>query len=610
MLKILRLLLFLVMLSACAAPPTPTAVTALPAVTPTPTPHCPAASATCPASQLGLAVPTAGAKAFGRLELGILTDGKWANPFDPAQVDLQVRFTGPDGKSSQVPAFWYQDFDPTTLAPQGGGGWRARFTPTQAGAWQAQALLAQGNLTSAPVTIIVAADPQAKGFVQLNPANSHYFGFADGSSFVPIGLNLAWADSLTQTVPEYTRWLGSLSQNGGNLARVWMASWSLGIEWKDTGLGDYSKRQEQAWLLDQVFNLAEQDNVYILLSLLNHGVFSTSVNPEWGDNPYNTANGGMLSEPTAFVTDPAARAMFERRVRYIAARWGYSTHLFAWEWWNEVNFTGIADETLQPWTADMTRYLQRFDPYGHLVTTSFSEGRRDPLWKTPEVSFMQQHDYSNLDPAVEFADALSAFRKISPNKPLLMGEHGLNATGEPANVSQEAAKVHFHNGLWAAPFTGWAGPALAWNWNDFVDPQGLWPQYKALATFLAGEDLAPLKAGKAGVSDKAAIALSLQNTTHALIWVRSQEFEIARAILGYEKAKGAGPALPDWTFTPSTLSGLAITVSGLTDGPYMARWFDPQTGQWLAQTSVTSAGGKLTLTVPDFSRDLALQIKQ
>ena len=35
----------------------------------------------------------------------------------------------------------------------------------------------------------------------------------------------------------------------------------------------------------------------------------------------------------------------------------------------------------------------------------------------------------------------------------------VNATGEPANVSQEAAKVHFHNGLWAAPFTGWAGPA-------------------------------------------------------------------------------------------------------------------------------------------------------
>ena len=115
------------MLSACATPPTPAPVTALPAASPTP--HCPAANPTCPATQLSLAVPTAGAKAFGRLELGLLTDGRWANPFDPDQVDLQVRFTGPDGQSVQVPAFWYQDFDPATLAPQGRGGWRARLRP-------------------------------------------------------------------------------------------------------------------------------------------------------------------------------------------------------------------------------------------------------------------------------------------------------------------------------------------------------------------------------------------------------------------------------------------------------------------------------------------------
>jgi hypothetical protein len=301
--------------------------------------------------------------------------------------------------------------------------------------------------------------------------------------------------------------------------------------------------------------------------------------------------------------------MFQRRVRYIAARWGYSTHLFAWEWWNEVNFTGIPDETLQPWLADMTRYLRQLDPYGHLVTTSYSEGRRDPAWKMPEISFMQQHDYSNHDPAVEFADALGAFRRISKDKPLLMGEHGLNATGEPANVDRAAGLVHFHNGLWAAPFTGWAGPALAWNWNDLVDPNKLWPQYKALATFFAGEDLAPLKAGTASLSDKTAIALSLQSATQALVWVRSQQYEQSRAVLAYLKTKGTGPELPDWTFEPPPLSGLTVTVSGLSDGSYTARWFDPQTGQWLAQTSATSAGGKLALAAPDFSRDLALQLK-
>ncbi len=604
-----RPLLLLSLLVACAAPPTPGLATQAPA--PSPTPRCPPSAPVCPATRLSIAAPTAGVKAFSRLELGIVTDGAWANPFDPDQVDLQVRFTAPDGKVFQVPAFWYQDFDPATLTPKDKGGWRARFTPTQSGNWQAHALLAQGQLASPAVTISVAADPNASGFVQINPANPHYFGFHDGSTFMPIGLNLAWADSLTQTVPEYNRWLTSLSQNGGNLARVWMSSWSMGIEWSDTGLGDYAKRQEQAWLLDQVFDMAEQRNVYILLSLLNHGAFSTSTDPEWSKNPYNLANSGVISNPTTFVTDPAAISYFQRRVRYIAARWGYSTHLFAWEWWNEVNWTGIPDETLQPWTVAMTRYLQQFDPYGHLVTTSFSEGRRSPLWKLPELSFMQQHDYTNNDPILEFADALAAFRRLSKDKPLLVGEHGLNPTGEPPNVELAAAIVHFHNGLWAGPFSGLAGPALAWYWNDFVEPNGLWPQYKALATFFAGENLALMKTAPATVvSSKDAVARSLQSATRALVWLRSQQYEASRAVLAYEKAVGPGPALPNWTFEPPLENGLTLTVRSLADGAYTAHWFDPQTGQWLAPATAQSAGGSLALPAPDFSRDLALRLVQ
>jgi len=391
---------------------------------------------------------------------------------------------------------------------------------------------------------------------------------------------------------------------------VWMADWDLGIEWKDTGLGDYSKRQERAWLLDQVFNMAEQHNVYILLSLLNHGAFSTSVNPEWSDNPYNLANGGVITSPTAFVTNATAIALFQRRVRYIAARWGYSTHLFAWEWWNEVNFTGIPDDTLLPWTVTMTHELRQFDPYGHLVTTSLSEGRRSPLWKQVELSFMQQHDYTNNDPILEFADDLRAYHKLSPDKPLIVGEHGLNATGEPANVDRAAAIVHFHNGLWAGPFSGLAGPALAWNWNDLVEPYNLWPQYKALATFFTDENLAPMQAQTATVSAKTAVALTLQSPTRALVWVRSQQLDAIKAVLAYEKAVGTGPALTDWTFKPEALSGLSVSVSGLQDGVYTAHWFDPQTGHWLRQDPARSAAGTLSVAVPDFSGDLALKISQ
>src|SRR6185436_8330311 len=139
-----------------------------------------------------------------------------------------------------------------------------------------------------------------------------------------------------------------------------------------TGLGDYSGRMKQAWLLDQVFKLAEQRGVYIMLTLLNHGAFSTSVNPEWNDNPYNIANGGPLKEPRLFVRNAQARELFKRRVRYIAARWGYSPNLFAWEWWNEVSWTPIDDLSLKPWVAEMTAYIQQYDPNHHLVSLSYA----------------------------------------------------------------------------------------------------------------------------------------------------------------------------------------------------------------------------------------------
>ena len=187
-----------------------------------------------------------------------------------------MRFTAPSGKTVLVPAFSYQDFDPDTLHMKGAPVWRVRFTPTEAGQWQAQAELASPKLFSQPLSFTVAPDPSARGFVRINKQNPRYMAFDDGSFYFPIGLNLGWASQPNLGVlNDYERWLDRLSQNGGNVGRVWMAAWAFGIEWNDTGLGDYSGRMKQAWLLDQVFKLAEQRGVYIMLTLLNHGAFST-----------------------------------------------------------------------------------------------------------------------------------------------------------------------------------------------------------------------------------------------------------------------------------------------------------------------------------------------
>jgi hypothetical protein len=50
------------------------------------------------------------------------------------------------------------------------------------------------------------------------------------------------------------------------------------------------------------------------------------------------ANGGPLATPRG-VPDrtPGRRALFERRLRYLVARWGWATNLQAWELWNEAD---------------------------------------------------------------------------------------------------------------------------------------------------------------------------------------------------------------------------------------------------------------------------------
>lgn len=551
-----------------------------------------------------LAAPTATVTQYGRLELPLTTALTVANPYDPTQIDLRVHVTAPDGQIRTVPAFWMQDFDPATQQPTGAPGWRVRFTPHLPGEWFAQAEWVGQNQRSAQISFPVAPSTNP-GFVRIHPANSRYFAFDDGSLYFPVGLNIGWAGQ--DVLGDYTRWFDHLSANGGNVARIWMASWAFGIEWNDTGLGDYTNRMKQAWLLDQVFQLAEERGIYLMLTLVNHGAFSTSVNPEWVDNPYNVANGGPLTNPIAFVTDPTAKEFFKRRLRYIAARWAYSPNLFAWEWWNEVNWTGIGDQDLGPWIQEMTPALQEFDPYDHLITHSNANGTLTQIWALPEIDFSQQHDYTGGDLNQTLTQDLARIHKIAPEKPVLMGELGYSAGAQEALDA-----MHLHVGLWAAPFVGYAGGSMYWWWDNFVDPQNQWPQYNSLAQFFQGEELAATTVTTATVTPTGAQALVLQSAARALLWLRSDSYSVPAVQGAYDKAVRdalkAKQKLTEWVYEPPLLTDLTVTVVGLADGAYTMQWYAPQTAEWLPEEIVQVQDGRALLHAPAFATDLAAKI--
>ena len=51
-----------------------------------------------------------------------------------------------------------------------------------------------------------------------------------------------------------------------------------------------------------------------------------------------------------------------------------------------------------------------------------------------------------------------------------------------------------------------------------------------------------------------------------------------------------------------------LTLRNVDDGTYTVRWYDPQTGTWQEEEFATARGGRLSIPIPSFRRDLAALI--
>jgi hypothetical protein len=323
-----------------------------------------------------------------------------------------------------------------------------------------------------------------------------------------VGENIAWQNGNAYT--NYKTWLTKLAENGGNFFRLWHAHWGLGIEWKDgwnsfDGLRKY--KEVNCRYQDWLFDFCAENDIYIMLALQHHGQVSTNVNPNWGDSPYNEANGGMCINTVDFFTDESARAHTRNRFRYIVARWGYSRSIMAWELFNEVEWTDNFEankEKVQDWHFEMAEYLKQIDPNNHIVTTSYAHENNDPVvWNSPDMDITQTHFYintSNIERAlaVGVRDYLDEF-----GKPTLTGEFGLGGSASLANSDPDG--IHVHNSLWGALFGGGMGTGMTWWWDNYIHPRNLYYHFAGVSAladevpFLA-ENMSPASSYVSGTS--------------------------------------------------------------------------------------------------------------
>lgn len=519
--------------------------------------------------ELGLQFSTQIQEAIANFENGTGTPA--INPFDPEQVNIQANFEHFDSRNQrwvptdQIFGFYYKEFDRVLnnnnidlsdwvdlAAPHH---FRIRFAPRQQGQYRC---VIQTNVTGFGQHTFGAFEFQCigsenPGYVEVSD-NDYYYQLSNGEPFFAIGRNMSMGECsspdpqnqcLSVNCVTYGRdyWcykhanpviyttfqeeVEELAQGGANYMRFLSFPHAMDIEYEH--IGDYSNRMHMAWEMDELLALCKTKGMKMHWSMgWNVGLTHDPLGRYWNwekdlscpsdgsddlDYCYSTLPG--VNEILDFFTDNEAKSFYKWKLRYIIARWGYSTEIATIEFMNEVNLMGVEKSdsdcgyslpTVQPyisspnetawrtsvydWNNEMSSEIfNELDHQHHLVSSSYASG---PKWPDnseglPNIGIIDRHRY--YDPSGNsISQAMynlqgEATNIKSANKPYLLTEIGPGDNGiklENCDNGIEALRMS-----WKSAFTGMAGTGLLWMYRKQYDT---YTNYSNIANLLSDVD--------------------------------------------------------------------------------------------------------------------------
>lgn len=417
---------------------------------------------------------------YEKAEFDIQLTGAFTNPYDQQDIKVDALFTAPSGEIVQLPVY-YVSGDGTA------SNWKARFAPRESGTYSYKVEVRKGGVleSTSPVANFDVTASAKNGFLHKN--NNWSFKFDSGKAFRGIGENMAWEPRTWE--PEentYDYFLPKYAANGANFFRTWMSGWNLPLEWKTVRhTNHYSNtteyfHPEAIQRMDELVELAESTGMYMMLTLEWHGHLNPGADEWWNLSSYNVINGGPATTPTEFFTLAASKEKFKNRLRYIVARWGYSTSIAAWEFFNEVdnamNYSNIPQSAITNWHKEMSDYMAEIDPYDHLMTTSISHQEIAGLKEVPNIDFNQKHVYRQTD---NIPSILNTYVS-NTGKPYVIGEFGREWDWTVDFSTIEDEKIYdYKRGQWYGLFNPTPVLPLSW-WWEWFDPQGTNAYYAAV----------------------------------------------------------------------------------------------------------------------------------
>lgn len=550
-------------------------------------------------SELALKLSSETLETYQRGEIVVEPVPAADNPFDPDCIALDLEVTAPSGRTVQVPGFYYRPFrrklqgNREELEPQGEGSWRVRWLATEAGRHALTATVTRdGKVVSRGQTTIDVKAGKRHGLARVEPQGNRYFRLDDGTPLFLNGLCVCWHGQ--RGTYDYDDWLGAYRQAGINYMRLWMWPQAFGIEWDREDRLHY--RMDNAWRLDYVLAEAERSGVFVMLCFDYHGIFEVkpdywNSNNFWPRHPYNAANGGPCATQNEFFTSEQARQLYEKRLRYIVARWSAFPNVLAWEFFNEIDneYAYVKHEDVVAWHGEMGRRLRSLDPYDHLISSSFTGGSERPdLYDLPEMDFAQYHSYNEQHPARMTAEKTARFF-AKYRKPFFVSEYGTDWRGWKPDTDPHFRALH--QAIWSGAFTGAAGTGMTWWWES-IHTADLYQHWSALNAFLkdTGMGRGDLRPASFESVEGTVAPFGVAAHDEAFIWLLDK---------ACDWPNGAKEA------DPPAVAGAAVTLAGIGDGVWSVRWWDTLAGKPVAEREVSAVGGKVRLEPPAFQADIA-----
>ena len=539
------------------------------------------------------------------------------NPFDYNAIHVYGVFTSPTNKEIKASAFWYRDYvislntnmstgtakpgEPDGLEMvnfRGDPEYRIRFRPDEAGQWSYKICVALGENTYEELSgnIEVAdSEEEYKGQIQVDKSNNRVFMYEDGSTFMPIGENIGWWTNNSRKTYDFYVWFLNAHNNNMNIARIWMATWGFCLHWGKS-IYDLSDRLNYAARLDRTLEYADQFDQYIMLTLVNHGQFSSQTNAEWASNPYNVAKGGILTKPEQFFTNDEAKKVYKNELMYIVARYGYSDHIMCWELFNEVDWTDNASinaVNIKNWHQEMATFIRNNDPYNHMISTSYKT-EQGLAFTLDEIDFVCPHNYGYANKNI--CEALPSVQDklySQYKKPVLYAEIGIDWENGQNNYRLDPQGVSLKQASWAGMMGGGASGAMNWWWDSYVHPYDLYHQFAGAGAYakllnLSGADYTQLRT-LSGVSKSSGVGLI--------------GYRFDNRIYGYVYDTA-------WKYNNATgeLNNINVVIP-FTNGTYTLTIYNTNTGYQISSNSITVSDGSVTVNFPAFTNDIAFIIE-